>query len=66
MQCGKVFNTFDGLIDFLLQGQLLTTCGKELNLFLREKSFKNIYDMATQADLFAEALRGFQNVISRD
>jgi len=66
VECGKVVKTFEGLMDFLLRDQLLTTCGKELYLFLKERSFTSIYDMATQADLFAEARGGSQNVISRD
>ena len=66
IECGKVVKSFEGLVDFLLRDQFLTMCGKELYLFLKERSFTNILDMATQADLFAEARGGSQNVITRD
>jgi hypothetical protein len=66
IECGKAEKTFEGLTDFLLRDQLLNTVGRELCQFLKEKVFSNVQDMAKQADLFAEAHGGTQNVVSKD
>ncbi len=65
-ELGKVEQTFEGVTDYLLRDQLLTTCSRELYVHLREKVFPGIHEMAVQADYFAEARGGTKYVVQRD
>ncbi len=56
----------EGVTDYLLRDQLLTTCNRELYVHLREKVFLGIHEMAVQADYFAEARGGTKCVVQRD
>lgn len=53
------------MLDYLLRDQLLAICSRELYLFLKEKMFVQLDDMAAQADLFAEARGGSHAVVIR-
>ncbi len=39
LELGTAERTFEGIVDFLLRDQLLSTCGHELLVFLKEKAF---------------------------
>ena len=41
--------------DFSACDQFLESCSRELYVHLKPKTFKNVDDMATEADFFAEA-----------
>ncbi|PIK59722.1 hypothetical protein BSL78_03385 [Apostichopus japonicus] len=47
--------TYDGLIDLLLQEQLLNSCSKDLAVFLKERALKDVSKMASLADTYTEA-----------
>ena len=48
-------NTFEAVCDFSTRDQFLESCSKELYVHLKPKTFKNLDEMATEADLFSEA-----------
>ena len=43
------------MCDFSARDQFLESCNRELYVHLKSKTFKNLDEMATEADLFAEA-----------
>ena len=43
------------MCDFSTRDQFLESCSRELYVHLKPKTFKNLDEMATDADLFAEA-----------
>ena len=54
----KIENTFEAICDFIAQDQFLESCSRELYVHLKPKTFKNLDEMAKEADLFAEARGG--------
>ena len=54
----KIENTFEAICDFMARDQFLESCSRELYVHLKLKMFKNLDDMAKEADLFAEARGG--------
>ena len=54
----KIENTFEAICDFMAQDQFLESCSRELYVHLKPKTFKNLDEMAKEADLFAEARGG--------
>ncbi len=65
-ELGRVEKMYEGVTDYLLRDQLLTTCTRELYVHLREKVFPGVHEMAVQADYFAEARGGTKYVVQRD
>ena len=51
-------NTFEAICDFMARDQFLESCSRELYVHLKPKTFKNLDEMAKEADLFAEARGG--------
>ena len=51
----KIENTFEAICDFMAHDQFLESCSRELYVHLKPKTFKNLDEMAKEADLFAEA-----------
>jgi len=51
----NVERTYDGLKDLMLRDQFINCCGKELELFLRERIPNDIDAMAKLADQFVDA-----------
>ena len=51
----KVEKTYEAVCDFMARGQFLESCNRELHVHLKLKTFKNLDEMAREADLFAEA-----------
>lgn len=64
-QLGRVDQTYEGVIDYLLRDQLLSICQRDLYLFLKEKVISSGSQMAESADLFAEARGGCHLVVSQ-
>ena len=54
----KIENTFEAICDFMGRDQFLESCSQELYVHLKAKTFKNLDEMAKEADLFAEARGG--------
>ena len=54
----KIENTFEAICDFKARDKFLESCSRELYVHLRPKTFKNLDEMAKEADLFAEARGG--------
>ena len=54
----KIENTFEAICDFMARDQFLESCSRELYVHLKTKTFKNLDEMAKEADLFAEARGG--------
>ncbi len=65
-ELGKVDRTYEGIVDFLLRDQMLSTCSRDLYVFLKEKSFNEAHEMAVQADFFADARGGTKYVLPRE
>ncbi|XP_037779144.1 uncharacterized protein LOC119575564 [Penaeus monodon] len=51
----EVKENFDDLCDFLVRDQLLSNCSLDMRVFLKERLFDNILDMAQAADRFRAA-----------
>ena len=54
----KIENTFEAICDFMARDQFLESCSRELYVHLKPKTFKNLDEMAKEADLFAVARGG--------
>ena len=54
----KMENTFEAICDFMARDQFLESCSRELYVHIKPKTFKNLDEMAKEADLFAEARGG--------
>ena len=54
----KIENMFEAICDFMACDQFLESCSRELYVHLKPKTFKNLDEMAKEADLFAEARGG--------
>ena len=54
----KVEKTFEAVCDFLARDQFLEIANQDMYVFLKPKSFKTLGDMASDADLFADASGG--------
>ena len=53
----KIENMFEAIFNFMARDQFLESCSRELYVHLKPKTFKNLDEMAKEADLFAEARR---------
>ena len=62
---GKVEKTYEGLKDFLVRDQLLECSSRDLYQYLKPKACKTAQQMATEADLFAEARGGVNHVVKQ-
>ena len=54
----KIENTFEAKCDFKARDQPYVSCSGELYVHLKPEMFKNLDEMAKQADLFAEVQGG--------
>ena len=54
----KIENTFEAICDFMARDQFLESCSRELYVHLKPKTFKNLHEMAKEADLLSEARGG--------
>ena len=61
----KIEESFEAICDFMARDQFLESCNRELYVHLKPKTFKNLDEMAKEADLFAEARGGVHTCVSR-
>ena len=61
----KIENTFEAICDFIARHQFLESCSRELYVHLKPKTFKNLHEMAKEADLFAEARGGVKTCTNK-
>ena len=60
----KIEESYEAICDFMAHDQFLESCNRELYVHLKPKTFKNLNEMAKEADLFAEA-RGVVHTCAR-
>ena len=61
----KIEETYEAICDFMARDQFLESCSRELYVHLKPKTFKNLDEMAKEADLFAEARGGVHTCVNR-
>ena len=66
LSMAKVEKSYEALCDFMARDQFLESCSRELYVHLKPKSFKNLDDMAREADLFAEVRGGALTCINKE
>ena len=50
-------NTYEGLFDLMMRDQILSSCDRELRLFLKERQPKICSELTKLADQYREARR---------
>ena len=55
VELSGINKTYDGLEDFMVREQYLSTCGQDLAIFLRERIPKNTKEMTRLAEQYIEA-----------
>ena len=61
----KIEESYEAVCDFFTRDQFLDSCSRELCVHLKPKSFKNLEEMAKEADLFAEARGGVYTCVNK-
>ena len=61
----KIEESYEAIWDFMARDQFLESCNRELYVHLKPKTFKNLDEMAKEADLFAEARGGVHTCVNR-
>ena len=61
----KIEESYEAVCDFFARDQFLDSCSRELYVHLKPKSFKNLEEMAKEADLFAEARGGVYTCVNK-
>ena len=64
VELGEITKTYDGLSDLLLREQIISGCGKDLALYLKERKPSTVQDMTRLADRYVEAHRRLESEIS--
>ena len=54
----KTGRTFDGLLDLILQEQILQSCFKEVVIFLRERKFQSVEELVKAGETYSVAHPG--------
>ena len=62
----KIEESYEAICDFMARDQFLESCNRELYVHLKPKTFKNLNEIAKEADLFAEARGGVQTCVNRE
>ena len=57
LELSSVPKTYDGMIDLMIRDQFLSVCGRDLLLFLKERTQKSSESMSQIADQYREARR---------
>ena len=65
LNMAKVETSFEAMCDFTGRDQFLESCSRELYVHLKPQPFKNLDEMATEADLVAEARGGVYNCVHK-
>ena len=61
----KVEKTYEAVCGFMASNQFLESCNRELYVSRKPKKFKNLDEMAREADLFAEARGGVSSCVAK-
>ena len=61
----KIEETFEAICDFMARDQSLESCSRELYVYLKPKTFKNLDEMVKEAELFAEARGGVHTCVNK-
>ena len=65
LKMAKIEESYEAVCDFFARDQFLDSCGRELYVHLKPKSFKNLEELAKEADLFAEARGGVYTCVNK-
>ena len=65
LKMGKIEESYEAVCDFFARDQFLDSCSRELYVHLKPKSFKNLGEMAKDADLIAEARGGVYTCVNK-
>ena len=65
LKMAKIEESYEAVCDFFARDQFLDSCSRELYVHLKPKSFKNLQEMAKEADLFAEARGGVYTCVNK-
>ena len=65
LKMAKIEESYEAVCDFFARDQFLDSCSRELYVHLKPKSFKNLKEMAKEADLFAEARGGVYTCVNK-
>ena len=61
----KIEKSYETICDFMACDQFLDSCSSELYVHLKPKTFKNLDEMAREADFFAEARGGVSTCVAK-
>ena len=65
LNMAKIGESYEVVCDFFARDQFLDSCSRELYVHLKSKSFKNLEEMAKEADLIAEACGGVYTCVNK-
>ena len=65
VKMAKIEESYEAVCDFLARDQFLDSCSRELYVHLKPKSFKDLEEMAKEADLFAESLGAVYTCVNK-
>ena len=65
LKMAKIEESYEAVCDFFARDQFLDSCSRELYVHLKPKSFKNLEEMAKEADLFVEARGGVYTCVNK-
>ena len=65
LKMAKIKESYEAVCDFFARDQFLDSCNRELYVHLKPKSFKNLEEMAKEADLFGEARGGVYTCVNK-
>ena len=65
LKMAKIEESYEAVCDFFARDQFLDSCSRELYVHLKPKSFKNLEEMAKEADLFEEARGGVYTCVKK-
>lgn len=66
LRMSKIEESYEAVCDFFARDQFLEFCSRELYVHLKPKTFKNLDEMAREANLFAEARGGVYTCINKE
>ena len=65
LKIAKIESSYETVCDFFARDQFLDSCSRELYVHLKPKSFKNLGEMAKEADVFAEVRGGVYTCVNK-
>ena len=65
LKMAKIEESYEAVCNFFARDQFLDSCSRELYVHLKPKLFKNLEEMAKEADLFVEARGGVYTCVNK-